>query len=739
MNKILVDTCQLYVFETVERITRFYIHLEEIREQFYLDDDSRIKDKISFIKSYEECLEKKIKMLLEYSSYIDKNKETIEEEKLKSVFKDLVDISLTIVKLHIGWLNHLPRPSEPIELRRFCRVIEKQVFLLNQDEENIHGQISIYVNEQIGESTYASDPLQNFKSTEINPNINGFNRFASSNDIDCRIEEFSNGVEVTENSTIHITIPRIDANNPCHWPTLMHEVAHKVMRNDFFEKDDIEQDFLSSLNVNQKKEVELFKKEYNINLKSWLTECWSDLFACVSIGHSLWFSQYASFLSNSVHTLTNETHPPALFRINLIEKILTHRFSRRLFNSADHILILCENLLRLLDSNNAIPYEKNKVSTKLFLYFREYFLQHFFKFKDDKIEIGKAVLNEKLQPVVKYVNDIQLDNIKQLVDHLNSGLPIPSICIKKERKNYVEIPTSIQEIFLAAWLYRNAKFKKRVLANFLEVKKDLIAGFSFRDTFEEKIVKEFKRFDQSILRSIQVSEWIDVLMDKNTVESSETIINDTTEPPLKSIISDTEIEKLIINDKIKIIPIINFQKQLGSTSFDIRLGTSFQLFFPNQYGIIDFIDPETTRNAKNNSKKINLDFLKPITITPNQFILGHSMEYIKLPDEISADLEGRSSFARLGLEIHMTAGFVDPGFEGVLTFELFNAGPNPIKLYPGMRIGQLRFMPINSPEKSYAKRHSAKYKGLLEHHNSLQGKDYEVEKIREEIKKNSKK
>jgi dCTP deaminase len=109
------------------------------------------------------------------------------------------------------------------------------------------------------------------------------------------------------------------------------------------------------------------------------------------------------------------------------------------------------------------------------------------------------------------------------------------------------------------------------------------------------------------------------------------------------------------------------------------------------------------------------------------------MEYIKLPGNIAAEIEGRSSFARLGLETHMTAGFVDPGFEGVLTFEIFNAGPNPIKLYPGLRIAQIRFSYINEPVKAYNKKINAKYRGLLAHHYSLQFKDSEVKRIIEYI------
>jgi len=141
-----------------------------------------------------------------------------------------------------------------------------------------------------------------------------------------------------------------------------------------------------------------------------------------------------------------------------------------------------------------------------------------------------------------------------------------------------------------------------------------------------------------------------------------------------------------------------------------------------------------------NSKMIDLDFLESITISPGQFILGHSMEYLKLPPKIAGQVEGRSSFARLGLQIHMTASFIDPGFEGVLTFEIYNAGPNPIKLYPGLRIAQLRFFNGNSPVIPYNRNLDAKYSGLLTHNDSKQFNDYEMIKIRNElIKVNSNK
>ncbi|MBN2612910.1 MAG: dCTP deaminase, partial [Bacteroidales bacterium] len=201
---------------------------------------------------------------------------------------------------------------------------------------------------------------------------------------------------------------------------------------------------------------------------------------------------------------------------------------------------------------------------------------------------------------------------------------------------------------------------------------------------------------------------------------------------------DFEIYNKILNKELRIIPLIN-PKQIGTTSLDIRLGTSFQFYFPNQIGILDYTDNKSLDNTEQNTKTVDLDYLESITIAPKQFMLGHSLEYILLPDDLSAELDGRSSFARSGLQIHMTAGFVEPGFAGVLTYEFYNTGPNPIRLFPGMRIGQLRFIPVKKPAIPYSKKRDAKYKGLLSHNKGLQSKDEEVQIILKAINSEKKK
>ncbi|MEY4435012.1 MAG: hypothetical protein RIR16_1052, partial [Actinomycetota bacterium] len=98
---------------------------------------------------------------------------------------------------------------------------------------------------------------------------------------------------------------------------------------------------------------------------------------------------------------------------------------------------------------------------------------------------------------------------------------------------------------------------------------------------------------------------------------------------------------------------------------------------------------------------------EPFILHPGEFVLGSTYEFVSLPDNIAARLEGKSSLGRLGLLTHSTAGFVDPGFKGHVTLELSNVATLPIKLWPGMKIGQLCFFQLSSPsETPYG---SAKY------------------------------
>jgi dCTP deaminase len=141
---------------------------------------------------------------------------------------------------------------------------------------------------------------------------------------------------------------------------------------------------------------------------------------------------------------------------------------------------------------------------------------------------------------------------------------------------------------------------------------------------------------------------------------------------------------------------------LQPSSFDVRIDRFFRLFDNHKYAYIDPAEPQEEL-----TRFIEVAPDEPFILHPGEFVLGSTYEFVKLPDNVAARLEGKSSLGRLGLVTHSTAGFVDPGFHGHVTLELSNMATLPIKLWPGMKIGQLCFFQLSSPsETPYG---SAKY------------------------------
>jgi len=155
-----------------------------------------------------------------------------------------------------------------------------------------------------------------------------------------------------------------------------------------------------------------------------------------------------------------------------------------------------------------------------------------------------------------------------------------------------------------------------------------------------------------------------------------------------------EVAELIAKGELKIIPILNSQKQFQRASFDLRLGSEYIIFKRTNITHLRLEkDKECVEDELNRSAEF-ITIKKPperFILHPGEFVLASTLEYIKLPDNIVAEIHGKSSWARLGLVVHGVAGFVDPGFSGTLTLELVNLGKMPIPLYVGVRIAQLTF------------------------------------------------
>ena len=172
------------------------------------------------------------------------------------------------------------------------------------------------------------------------------------------------------------------------------------------------------------------------------------------------------------------------------------------------------------------------------------------------------------------------------------------------------------------------------------------------------------------------------------------------------LLSDRDIKAEIDGKRVALDPYE--PEMVQPSSVDVRLDRLFRVFENHRYPHIDPAadQPDLTR-------LVEPDGDEPFILHPGEFVLGSTYEVVTLPDDVAARLEGKSSLGRLGLLTHSTAGFIDPGFSGHVTLELSNVATLPIKLWPGMKIGQLCFFKLSSPsEHPYgSEKYGSRYQG----------------------------
>ena len=172
------------------------------------------------------------------------------------------------------------------------------------------------------------------------------------------------------------------------------------------------------------------------------------------------------------------------------------------------------------------------------------------------------------------------------------------------------------------------------------------------------------------------------------------------------VLSDRTIRRLVAERQIGIDPFDDTLVQ--PSSVDVRVDRFFRVFHNARYAFIDVKEPQEEL-----TELVEIDDERPFILHPGEFVLGSTLERVQLPDDLVARLEGKSSLGRLGLLIHSTAGFIDPGWDGHVTLELSNVANLPITIYYGMKIGQLSFVQLTEPaERPYGSEAlGSKYQG----------------------------
>ena len=156
------------------------------------------------------------------------------------------------------------------------------------------------------------------------------------------------------------------------------------------------------------------------------------------------------------------------------------------------------------------------------------------------------------------------------------------------------------------------------------------------------------------------------------------------------LLSDRDIRAEIAAGRVAVEPFA--ESVVQPSSVDVRLDRFFRVFENHKYSVID---PSIEQSEL--TREVVVEPNEHFILHPGEFVLASTYEIITLPDDIAGRLEGKSSLGRLGLLTHSTAGFIDPGFSGHITLELSNVANLPVKLFPGMKIGQLCLIKLSSP------------------------------------------
>lgn len=156
------------------------------------------------------------------------------------------------------------------------------------------------------------------------------------------------------------------------------------------------------------------------------------------------------------------------------------------------------------------------------------------------------------------------------------------------------------------------------------------------------------------------------------------------------ILSDVTIREQIAEGRIVIDPFDEACVQ--PSSVDLHVDSQFRVFANSRYPYIDVRQP-----MPDLTELVEVADGEPFILHPGEFVLGSTLERVGIPDDLVARLEGKSSLGRLGLLIHSTAGYVDPGWDGYLTLELSNVANLPITIYAGMKVGQISFFHLSTP------------------------------------------
>ena len=744
-----MDLTELSFFELIDRAIRLRSHIEKCIRHSRLPT-RRVTAETAASQDVKAAIDDIISKSI--NVYLGRDTSELKKKKLSHLMTNLVNVHRKLLQL-------VPRVPEPIELRSFLRqsmpnddsdrgdVVQKR---RNQKLPLVFGSENLGDQSYFGRLVHSVSELseEGIQTVDAAVSDAAVAAFARENLSTTLALDFSKH----KSDTGYITIGRVDVGSPIQWPALHHELGHRDVAvngvDSLYEK--FEQ-FVTgcgskpeaftqlSMQIGPLFSLDSTPQDLKRLILNWLLECWCDAYAVNTIGPAYLYSQLHSFIFSdpvyfSEQLKSDSRYPPAMVRIRLSTALSRARYELTGSDEKERVF--------------------GRFDTQLKAFSELYGAQEEFGSFDDAIvdivNVFLPFLKSEFPPSGDRAqkSKISFADLQTLEWCLGKGYPIPSLISvdgsSEERATYPS------EILITGWHYRNSALREtmgKIFKNCFDGDtSSQLNSPSSNSQFVLQVSILLDRFDESMKRSLQVSEWFGVLHEASSEQepgvtklkaasSRATSEGEGFKPGLLSdrdllMVLVTKDEQLTETHRLRIIPLIDRKVQIIGSVIDLRLGHNFEFFFSNVTSDVDPVRDTSDDGASLlDSMEMEIDQGEGIRIAPGQFLLGHTLEYLKLPFDVAAQIEGRSSFARLGIQVHMTANLVEAGFEGCLTLEIANNGPATVKLYPGMRIAQLRFFRLASePNEKYTG--ERKYRGLLSHNKTKQFSDKEVKVFR---------
>jgi dCTP deaminase len=539
-----------------------------------------------------------------------------------------------------------------------------------------------------------------------------------------------------------LRMPYVEFRNPLMWANLIHEMGHALdasrkLTEGFFET------------PAGKTAAEKMTDEEKKLATDWVSEFFADQIGIAVAGPAYllafitWYfsSWYLVPDQDRVQAFKRDNHPLPSDRVSAMEEYLEQNDP------------LTDGVKPALEMFRAVETVFGKPDAKAF--------RPIGVSKEDAVSQARASLGAKLSRDLARYSGTNAKNVGILVKALKGRTTIPSRfseTLEKIRTEFESVsgrgfrdrnecfkvaevlreePNHPAEIINAGWEHKLTEGGKDFRNIFSRVDEDFGERFS---EYERHMNNLERRLRKSIEGARVQKQWQECKR-AHEAKKPRDLTTSTKEPPASEAPSSTNVEssarKLFESprsrnelsllterqilerlcpdhpNRIVVTPILDLRRQLQPSSLDLRLGTEFALIRSSGFEFLDILNKEKAAKREI-AKYIEMIHIPPsgkFVLHPGEFALGCTLEYIKLPSDIAGRLEGRSTWGRVGLQIHSTAGFVDPGFGGALTFELQNVGRVPIPLYPALRVAQICFYECEQSSIPYMEKAQSSYGG----------------------------